>query len=103
MHITSVLSYTSQLEELLNLVFLLILRSQTYPGIPKHQLINLCILYADPPPAFYECLMTDVITILRTTAAQKNFLYYLLTTYLLLETLIQKLVKVIWYYLDLLE
>ena len=56
------------------------------------------------PPAFYECLMTVVITILCTTAAQKNFLYYLLTTYLLLKTLIQKnLGKVIWYYLDLLE
>ena len=29
-HITSLFSYTLQLEELLNLVFLLILRSQTY-------------------------------------------------------------------------
>ena len=35
MHITSLLSYTLQLEELLNLVFLLILRSQIYSNVAK--------------------------------------------------------------------
>ena len=35
MHITSLFSYTYQLEELLNLVILLILGSQTYPDVNK--------------------------------------------------------------------
>ena len=33
MHITSLFLYTQQLEEQLNLVFLLILHSQTYPNV----------------------------------------------------------------------
>ena len=35
MHITSLFLDTQQHEELLNLVFLLILRSQTYPDVVK--------------------------------------------------------------------
>ena len=35
MLITSLFLYNYQLEELLNLVFLLILRSQTYPDVAK--------------------------------------------------------------------
>ena len=35
MHITSLFSYTYQLEELLNLVFLPILQSQTYLNVAK--------------------------------------------------------------------
>ena len=37
MHITSLFVHTYQLEELLNLVFLLILCSQTYPDVAKVQ------------------------------------------------------------------
>ena len=38
----------------------------------KHQLTNICIL---SPAAFYECLITVVIALLLTTAAQKDLLY----------------------------
>ena len=42
---------------------------------PKHQLTDICILYTDPQLLF-ECLITVAIALLRTNAAQKNFLYY---------------------------
>ena len=67
MHITSLFSYTQQLKELLNLVFLLILCSQTYPNLAKastHQYTY--TLYRFPAP-FYECLITVVTALLRTT------------------------------------
>ena len=35
------------------------------------------------PAAFYECLVTLMIALLRTTAAQKAFLYYSLSEYTL--------------------
>ena len=35
MYIASLFSYTKQLEKLLTLVFLLVLRSQTYPDVAK--------------------------------------------------------------------
>ena len=38
--------------------------------LPSLELTDLCILYTDPQ------LMTKVITLFRTTAAQKKFLYY---------------------------
>ena len=65
MQITSLLSYTQQLKELLNLVFLLILCSQTYPDVAKastHQYMY--TLYRSPAP-FYECFITVVIALLR--------------------------------------
>ena len=69
MQITALLSYTQQLKELLNLVFLLILCSQTYPDVAKastHQYMY--TLYRSPAP-FYECLITVVIALLRTATA----------------------------------
>ena len=35
-------------QKLSNLVFLLILRSQTYPDVAKYKLTNICILSTDP-------------------------------------------------------
>ena len=55
MHITFLLSYTEQLEELLNLVFLLILHSQTYPGIAKTSIHYYMGTLYRSPAAFYEC------------------------------------------------
>ena len=52
MHITSLFTYTSQLEELLNLVFLLILRSQTHPNYLKQELSIIYKLYKDPQLLF---------------------------------------------------
>ena len=43
---------------------------------PKHELTNIYILYTDPQLLFYECLITVMIGFLRTTTAQKIFLYY---------------------------
>ena len=60
------LQYTWKLEEVQNLAFLLILFSQIFPDAVKYELTNICILYTDP----------QLITLLRSTAAQKKFLYY---------------------------
>ena len=60
------LQYTWKLEEVQNLEFLLILFSQIFPDAVKYELTNICILYTDP----------QLITLLRSTAAQKKFLYY---------------------------
>ena len=54
---------------MLILVFLPILLTLTQS---KYELTDICILYTDPE------LMTDVITLIRTTNAQKKFLYYTL-------------------------
>ena len=56
MHITSLFTYTSQLEELLNLVFLLILRSQTHPDYLMHELSIIYKLYTDHPSCFLRVL-----------------------------------------------
>ena len=67
MHITSLFSYTYQLQELLSLVFLLILCSQTYPDAAKAS-----THYADPQLLFMGA-WSVVIAFLRTAATQKNF------------------------------
>ena len=70
MHITSLLSYTLQIEEMLNLVVLL-----NFPNVAKastHWYMH--TLYRSPA-AFYVCLITEVIALLHTTNAKKNFLY----------------------------
>ena len=76
MHITSLSSCTWQLEQLLNLVFLLFLCSQTYPDAAKastHWYMYTCYR---SPAAFYDCLITVMIALLHTTATQQFFLYY---------------------------
>ena len=72
MHITSLLSYTLQIEELLNLVFLLILYSQTHPNVTKESTHQYMYTLHRLPAVFYECLITVMIVLLRTTTAQKN-------------------------------
>ena len=60
------------------MVFLLILHSQIYPDKAKastHQYIYIYTIYRSAA-AFYECLITVVIALFRTTATQKFFLYY---------------------------
>ena len=61
------------LEELLNLIFLLILLSQTYRDIAKTWTLEYLYTLCRSPAAFYKCLITVVITLLRTTTAQKKF------------------------------
>ena len=55
---------------------LLILRSQTYPDVAKAQTHKYMYTLYLSLAAFYECLITVVITLLRSTAAQKKFMYY---------------------------
>ena len=76
MHITSLSSYTWQLAELL-----VVFTHFMFTNLPQcNQSINSLIYVYSPqiPSCFYECLITFVITVLRTTAAppQKKFLYY---------------------------
>ena len=59
-----------------DLVFLLILCSQTYLDVAKAQIHYYMYSLYRSPAAFYECLITVVITLLCTTATHKNFLYY---------------------------
>ena len=58
-----------------DLVFLLILCSQTYLDVAKAQIHYYMYSLYRSPAAFYECLITVVITLLCTTATHKNFLY----------------------------
>ena len=76
MHITSLFLYTRQIQELLNLVFLLTSLSQTHPDVAKASTHPYMYSLYISPAAFYECLIKVVIELLRTTAAQKIFLYY---------------------------
>ena len=75
--ITSLFSYTQQLEQLLNLVFF---TRYTFTNLPRCSqsinFTNIRIPYTEPQMFFYECLITDVIALLRSTTAQKIFLYY---------------------------
>ena len=60
------------------LIFLLILCSQTYPDVAKAWTHYYMYTLYRSPAAFYECLITVVITLFRTTACSctTTFSYY---------------------------